>query len=270
MRVTNDPSYEPVDLDQVVQDALDKYEAAFFTQIEGQLFIYRPITRKEYRNIYKNESLSNYEKQDEICSLVLLHPKNFDFDNCSAGLPNQLFKEILEKSCLDPESMYYLLSIEREESMQLASEMACMIAEAFPAYSIDEIESWNNYKFMKIYAQAEWTLVNIRGLQFEIDIGEYLAGLAGIEDEPAEEPVAFTSVQEPAQQKPQQQQQTAAAPSNKKQQMSPEQMRAYQEFIRQHPEFADKMQYDAAFTGMESERVDTVNPALRPGWYHNH
>ena len=52
--------------------------------------------------------------------------------------------------------------------------------------------------------------------------------------------------------------------------MSAEQMKAYQEFVRQHPEFADAMQYDSAFTGMESMSADTVNPALRPGWYHNH
>jgi hypothetical protein len=47
-------------------------------------------------------------------------------------------------------------------------------------------------------------------------------------------------------------------------------MKAYQDFIKQHPEFADAMQYDAAFTGMESMTADTTNPALRPGWYHNH
>jgi hypothetical protein len=52
--------------------------------------------------------------------------------------------------------------------------------------------------------------------------------------------------------------------------MSPEQMRAYQDFVRQHPEFADAMQYDSAFTGFETQTADTVNPALRPGWYHNH
>ena len=263
MRITNDPNREVIDLDQLVQEALDKYEAAFFTKIENELFIYRPITRKEYRNIYKNENLNNYEKQDEVCRTSILYPKDFDFDECSAGIPNLLFNEIMEKSCLDPESMYYLLSIERDEALQLGSEMVCMIAEAFPAYTIDEIESWNNYKLMKIYAQAEWTLTNIRGLQFEIDIGEYLAEVAGITEEEISEPVSFAQSQESAVQDQSQTQ-------NKKQQMSPEQMRAYQDFVRQHPEFANAMQYDAAFTGMESERVDTTNPALRPGWYHNH
>ena len=52
--------------------------------------------------------------------------------------------------------------------------------------------------------------------------------------------------------------------------MSAEQMKAYQDFVRQHPEFAEAMQYDSAFTGFESQSADTVNPALRPGWYHNH
>jgi hypothetical protein len=73
---------------------------------------------------------------------------------------------------------------------------------------------------------------------------------------------------------PQQQRQqpaaSAAVPKQGNSKMSPEQMRAYQDFVRQHPEFADAMQYDSAFTGFESQTADTVNPALRPGWYHNH
>ena len=42
------------------------------------------------------------------------------------------------------------------------------------------------------------------------------------------------------------------------------------EFVKQHPEFADAMQYDSAFTGMESQSMNTIAPANRPGWYHNH
>jgi hypothetical protein len=49
--------------------------------------------------------------------------------------------------------------------------------------------------------------------------------------------------------------------------MTQEQMAAYQDFIRQHPEFADAMQYDSAFTGMETQTMNTIAPANRPGWY---
>ena len=46
MRITNDPSREVIDLDQLVQEALDKYEAAFFTKIENELFIFQMFSMK--------------------------------------------------------------------------------------------------------------------------------------------------------------------------------------------------------------------------------
>lgn len=276
MRINNHQENRYVDIDLLVEEAFKKYEAVFFSEIEGQIFIFRPLTRKEYRDILENQNMDDYSKQDAICKQVLLYPENFDFDECSAGLPDILFKDILEKSCLDVESTFYLLKIQREEAENLSSEMTCIIAEAFPSYTIEEIESWNNFKFIKIYAQAEWVLKNIRGVVFEVDVADYLAKVANIsdeelvslgfkEEEPAPQPQSFKEQQV---QQPKRQVQPSSNNSNQK--MSPEQMRAYQEFVRQHPEFADAMQYDAAFTGMETMSADTTNPALRPGWYRNH
>ena len=154
--------------------------------------------------------------------------------------------------------------------------MACIIAEAFPSYSIDEIESWNNFKFMKIYSQAEWVLTNMRDIHFQFDIVDYLAEVAGItEEELIDMGIKDTStepVPQPQQvsKQPIQQQASATPKQGNNGKMTPEQMKAYQDFVRQHPEFADAMQYDSAFTGFESQTADTVNPALRPGWYHNH
>jgi hypothetical protein len=131
---------------------------------------------------------------------------------------------------------------------------------------------------MKIFAQAEWLLKNIRGIEFNLDIIDYLADVAGVtQDELVNMGIKSEPEQPPVQQQyqqPRQTQQTPAAPAPQQQsgkgKMTAEQMRAYQEFVRQHPEFADAMQYDSAFTGFESQTADTVNPALRPGWYHNH
>lgn len=263
MKIINDnKKKESVDLDLLIEDAFQKYDAVFFSEIEGILFVYRPLGRKEYKDIYNNVNLSDLDKQDAICSTALIYPKDFDLDDCAAGIPSQLFQDIIDKSCLDAESMYHLLTINREEAEQLGSEMACIIAEAFPSYSIDEIESWNNFKFMKIYAQAEWILINIRGVEFKLDVAEYLADVAGISNKES-----FVESQVPSQPEPTVQNQQNP---DQNQKMTPEQMKAYQEFIKQHPEFADAMQYDAAFTGMESMNASTVNPALRPGWYHNH
>ena len=267
MKLVNDnKKKQSIDLDLLIEEAFQKYDAVFFSEIEGILFAYRPIGRKEYKNIVNNANASDLEKQDNICKAVLIHPADFDFDECSAGIPDKLFADIMDKSCLDAESMYHLLVFNRDEAEQLDSEMACIIAEAFPAYTLDEIESWNNFKFIKTFAQAEWILTNIRGVEFRIDIADYLADVAGI----APEQESFVESQQYSEQPVQKSPEPIKDVKPPGKGMSPEQMKAYQDFIRQHPEFADAMQYDAAFTGMESMTADTVNPALRPGWYHNH
>ncbi len=282
MKITNDSNKQTVDLDYLIEDAFQKYSAVFFSEIDGQLFSYRPLGRKEYKDIVTNVNLDDWSKQDVIVQTALIYPQDFDLDNCPAGIPDQLCTEIIEKSCLDPESMLYLLHMQRQESEQLGSEMTCIIAEAFPSYSIDEIESWNNFKFMKVYAQAEWVLKNIRGVEFQLDIIDYLAEAAGVTNEelvnmgikeakPEPQPmIPRQQVQQPSQIRQQPQPAPAASAPNGNGKMTPEQMRAYQDFVRQHPEFAEAMQYDSAFTGFETQTADTVNPALRPGWYHNH
>ena len=278
MKLVNDSNKQSIDLDLLIEETFQKYSAVFFSELEGQLYSYRPLGRKEYKDIVTNENLNEWDKQDAIVKAALIYPTNFDLDDCPAGIPDKLCNDIIEKSCLDPESMLYLLHMNRQEAEQLGSEMACIIAEAFPNYNLDEIESWNNFKFMKVYAQAEWVLKNIRGVQFQLDIVDYLAEVAGVstqelvdmgiksaDDYPAEPQPAQQYSAPPQQPRPQ------AAPAPKgNEKMTPEQMRAYQDFVRQHPEFADAMQYDSAFTGFNTQTADTVNPALRPGWYHNH
>ena len=282
MKIVNDSNKQSLDLDTLIEEAFQKYDAVFFSEIDGQLFSYRPLGRKEYKEILSNENISDWDRQDAIVKATLIYPTDFDLDDCPAGIPNQLCTDIIEKSCLDPENMIYLLHTNRMEAEQLGSEMVCIIAEAFPSYTIDEIESWNNYKFMKIFAQAEWILKNIRGVEFQFDIIDYLAGLANISQEELVEmgiketveaqPQHISEYRQPAP-TPQQAPVQAQQPATKQQgnsKMTPEQMKAYQDFVRQHPEFADAMQYDSAFTGFETQTGSTVNPALRPGWYHNH
>ena len=281
MKIVNDSNNkQTIDLDALIDEAFQKYDAVFFSEIEGQLFAYRPLGRKEYKDIIEDVNITDLDKQDKICKTVLFYPPDFDFDECSAGIPDKLYNDVMEKSCLDPESMMYLLHMERQRAEQLGSEMTCIIAEAFPNYSIDEIESWNNFKFMKIFSQAEWTLKNIRGIEFNMDIIDYLAEASGVTQEELVNLGIKESVNESQpiqQQRPQQQQQQVkqqkqtngiydtAAPG-----MTDEQYKAYQEFCRQHPEFADKMQYDAAFTGADTKKSNVVAPALREGWYRDH
>ena len=276
MKLVNNSNKQSIDLDALIEETFQKFNAVFFSEIDGQLYSYRPLGRKEYKDILTNENLNDWDKQDAIVKTALVYPVDLDLDECPAGLPEQLCNDIVEKSCLDPESMVYLLHMNRQEAEQLGSEMACIIAEAFPSYTLDEIESWNNFKFIKTYTQAEWVLKNIRGVQFQFDVLDYLADVAGMTADELVDMGIKTEENyqqpQPQQQQPRpQSQQPAAAPQKQgNSKMNPEQMKAYQDFIRQHPEFADAMQYDSAFTGFETQTADTVNPALRPGWYHNH
>ena len=282
MKIVNDSNKQSVDIDVLIEETFQKFNAVFFSEIDGQLYAYRPLGRKEYKDILTNENLNDWDKQDAICKTAVVYPPDHDLDECPAGLPEKLCDDIVIKSCLDPENMVYLIHMNRQEAEQLGSEMACIITEAFPSYTIDEIETWNNFKFTKIYAQAEWVLKNIRGVQFQLDVVDYLADVAGITAEDLIEMGIKTEedYQLPPQPQPQQQYKPEPRPQPQQQpqqqskgnggKMTPEQMKAYQDFVRQHPEFADAMQYDSAFTGFETQTADTVNPALRPGWYHNH
>ena len=282
MKIVNDSNKQSVDLDVLIEETFQKFNAVFFSEIDGQLYAYRPLGRKEYKDILTNENLNDWDKQDAICKTAVVYPPDLDLDECPAGLPEKLCDDIVIKSCLDPENMVYLIHMNRQEAEQLGSEMACIITEAFPSYTIDEIETWNNFKFTKIYAQAEWVLKNIRGVQFQLDVVDYLADVAGMTAEDLIEMGIKTEedYQLPPQPQPQQQYKPEPRPQPQQQpqqqskgnggKMTPEQMKAYQDFVRQHPEFADAMQYDSAFTGFETQTADTVNPALRPGWYHNH
>lgn len=282
MKIVNDSNKQSVDIDVLIEETFQKFNAVFFSEIDGQLYAYRPLGRKEYKDILTNENLNDWDKQDAICKTAVVYPPDLDLDECPAGLPEKLCDDIVIKSCLDPENMVYLIHMNRQEAEQLGSEMACIITEAFPSYTIDEIETWNNFKFTKIYAQAEWVLKNIRGVQFQLDVVDYLADVAGMTAEDLIEMGIKTEedYQLPPQPQPQQQYKPEPRPQPQQQpqqqskgnggKMTPEQMKAYQDFVRQHPEFADAMQYDSAFTGFETQTADTVNPALRPGWYHNH
>ena len=98
MKLVNDKknSGQQIDLDALIEEAFQKYDAVFFSEIENELFVYRPIGRKEYKDIVTNQNLDDYSKQDAICKTVLIFPIDFDFDNCLAGIPNELCNQIIQ------------------------------------------------------------------------------------------------------------------------------------------------------------------------------
>jgi hypothetical protein len=255
MKITKKEPRQEIDFNELVTGFMSQYETIFFDDLEDTIFVYRPLGRKEYKNIMLNDNLNAFEKEEEICKIVMLWPQDFDFDSCLAGTPTTLYKNIVAKSFLkDTTDMIYLIESFRNESEELDSQMSCIISECFPNYTLDEIESWDMVKFCRMYAKAEWKMNNLRSMALNTDIVEFLQSSLVQGTEPEE--TSNTINEAPAQQE-------EVLPNGKKK-MTPEMAKAYNEARMKFPEI--DWSADAMFTGYETQGADTTAPALRTGW----
>ena len=77
MKIVNDSNKQSVDLDQLIEDTFQKYTAVFFSEIDGQLYSYRPLGRKEYKdilNIY-------YDLKSDLLSKEIKTNIHYDYTN---------------------------------------------------------------------------------------------------------------------------------------------------------------------------------------------
>lgn len=263
MKITNSKQKQAeLDFDNLVKDLIAEYGTIFFANIDNNFFIYKPLSRKDYKAIVENDELTNIEKEDEVCAMTILWPEDIDWDDIEAGIPSKLYKEILANSFLDsPESIAHLIDIYRDELQTLDIQMSCIISEAFPNYDIEEIEDWDMIKFCKIFSRAEWKLKNLRNLDSIKDVTEYLRNIDEDGNNEYEEVVQQPQVNT----QPQVRQQPTQTNSNKvkvgSREMTQDEYRQYLEFQKKFPEIA--WDADAMFTGYESETVNTVPVALR-------
>lgn len=154
-----------LDLSKLIESFKEKYKNIYIYQFEDQVFIYRAVGRKEYTDLVLNESFTEEDKEEKLCSMCVLYPKNFDFENCEeAGLPSILASEIVENSYLSKENRSKVLAYFRQEMYNLDNQINCMILAAFPHLKLDEIENWDVVTANKYLSRAEWILTNIGGV----------------------------------------------------------------------------------------------------------
>lgn len=246
------------DFDDLIKSFLDKYGNIFFSEIDGQIFIYKPLGRKAYKDIVNNQNISDLDKEDLICEETIIWPEDYDADDYDAGIPSKLYEEILVNSFLSStEDMVHLLEACREETEQLDVQMSCIISEAFPAYDMDEIESWDMIKFCRMFSKAEWKLKNMRSLEMNEDVVGFLKQAIGVAPEES------NNTTKEAPQKPQSQNNS----NNGKikvgnREMTKEEYQQYLDFQRANPQI--NWGADAMFTGYETQTVSTVPTPLRP------
>ena len=254
-----------VDLTKIFIALKDRYRNVFMHQYGDQVFFYRALGRKEYKQLVDEKRLNDIEKENVICEVCTVWPENYDFYECEAGLPAVLAEAIIKNSFLDTvESRINLLTYYRSEMYELDNQITCLIHEAFPQYDIEEIEEWDVEKATKYLSRAEWILQNLHGLHF----------VQGADQEPVEQsaPPTPRSAQPPP--APPSQPSVSDEPvrtnirGGNKDKLSPEKIREMEEFARKfgiNP-FDDPVLSKGVEGINEGGSVDTTPVPLRPGW----
>lgn len=157
-----------IDFNALLAEYSEKYDIVHHVKIHDENYIFRILGRKEFKRILSSQDLDEMDKEDEICKTCVLWPEDFDIDEINAGTPPILCKYILENSFLDDiTSTLRLLEYYADEMEELENQMVCIISEAFPNYTLEEIESWNNLMFCKMFSRAEWKFNNLRNSELK-------------------------------------------------------------------------------------------------------
>ena len=259
MKISSQKKQSDKDFDELIKDFLEEYKNIYFADINGMTFIYKPLGRKAYKEIVNNPNLTDLDREDLICMKTILYPLNYNPDDYDAGIPTQLYEKILVDSFLTgADDMVVLLEACREEVEQLDIQMSCIISEAFPAYDIDDIEEWDMIKFCRMFAKAEWKLKNMRNLELNSDVVDFLKSAGDGSNIEVEE-------QQITPQKEQATTQTTTYNSGKvkvgSREMTREEYQQYLDFQRAHPEI--DWGADAMYTGYESKSASNVPVPLR-------
>lgn len=259
MKIKHNKKTGQIDFDALIRDLFEEHGNIFFAELNNEIYIYKPLNRKAYKQLVANPNLNQIEKEDEVCKECVLWPQEFDPDECEAGMPSELYAQIMTNSFLTGiDDMITLIQASKEEMEQLDNQMSCIISEAFPSYNIEEIESWDMIKFCNMFAKAEWKLKQFKDFNFDKDIIDILKDISpnNYEEIQNQEPVYEQSKQQPEQQN---------INSNKvkvgSREMTPDEYRQYQEMQRMFPDI--DWGADAMFTGYETQTASNIPTPLR-------
>lgn len=68
---------------------------------EGEVFIWRALTRKEFKEIMKVDGADSMYREERVCEKCMVWPEDYDFMAMTigkAGVPTVLSEQIMEKS----------------------------------------------------------------------------------------------------------------------------------------------------------------------------
>lgn len=85
----------------LVEEWKSKYGSVYLTEFEEEVFLWRTLTRKEYKEIMKVMQADTYYKEERICDKCILYPEEYNFlkmTHGKAGIPSLIAEQIMDKS----------------------------------------------------------------------------------------------------------------------------------------------------------------------------
>jgi hypothetical protein len=159
---------EEEELRQRILDWKEQHWNIYYAEIDEEQFLFREVSCHEYRTGIRVFGDDTVSLEEYICKLCVLEPSDYDFTNCIAGIPTTLAKLILNESgfgeATDPNRLSDYLEKFRDEMLLVNNQMACAIKEAFPNFSLEEIENWPMQKVAWYFSRAEFILRQYRGI----------------------------------------------------------------------------------------------------------
>ena len=87
---------------QEIEEWKDRYGSVYFTPFEGETFIWRTLSRKEYKEIIRDTQLTMLDREENITDKCVIFPRNFSCNKYTetgkAGVPSLLSEMIMDKS----------------------------------------------------------------------------------------------------------------------------------------------------------------------------
>lgn len=84
-----------------VEEWKSRFGAVYLTEFDEEVFLWRTLTRKEYKDVMKVQQADTYYKEERICDRCILWPEEYNFVKMThgkAGVPSLISEQIMDKS----------------------------------------------------------------------------------------------------------------------------------------------------------------------------
>lgn len=127
-----------------------------YVMVEDQEFIFRSLTREEYREIISIIT-TDLEFEDAVCQCTLVYPNEYDFaESYLPGLSTNITSQIVQMSHINNvDGILSVYEVEKNNLINFDEQCFILIKTAFPEFDYNDIRKWSWKKIMQFVARAE-------------------------------------------------------------------------------------------------------------------